>query len=79
MTGVAVAVLAEVQHITPKDGSGPKRAKVTVNDGMYKCTALLATQLKDLVDNGTIQRGTVLRVNELVGNKKLGNNAANKK
>jgi hypothetical protein len=69
-----------VQHITPKDGTGPKRTKVTVSDGVYKCTALLATQLKDLVEQGHIVKGSILEVMELVGNKKLqATNAANKK
>jgi hypothetical protein len=68
-----------VQHITPKDGAGPKRTKVTVSDGLYKCTALLATQLKDLVEQGAIVKGAILEVLELVGNKKLQGTAASKK
>lgn len=67
-----------MQHIKPKDGaSGPARTKVTVSDGVYKCTALLATQLKELVDQGGIAKGAIIEVRELVGNKKL--HQANKK
>lgn len=70
---------ADVQHIKPKDGTQPNRTKVTVSDGVYKCTALLASQLRELVENGAISKFALLRVTELVGNKKLGNTAGNKK
>lgn len=52
---------------------------MTVSDGVYKCTALLASQLKVLVDNGAISKFALLRVTELVGNKKLGPAGGNKK
>jgi hypothetical protein len=69
---------AEVQHIKPKDGgTGPARTKVIVSDGVYKCTALLASQLKDAVDEGKLVQWAIVNVTELVGNKKL--NQANKK
>jgi uncharacterized protein involved in outer membrane biogenesis len=68
-----------VQNIKSKDGTQPQRSKVTVSDGMYKCTALLASQLKVLVDNGAISKFALLRVTELVGNKKLGPAGGNKK
>lgn len=68
-----------MQQITPKDINGPKRTKVTVSDGLFKCTALLATQLKELVDGGQVVKGAIVEVPELVGNKKLGNHQAGKK
>jgi uncharacterized protein involved in outer membrane biogenesis len=52
---------------------------MTVSDGVYKCTALLASQLKVLVDDGRISKFHLVRVTELVGNKKLGATAGNKK
>ena len=67
---------ADVQEITPKNESTQRRTKVTVTDGKFKCTALLATQLKELVDSGQIARGAVIEVHELVGNKKVAPNAA---
>lgn len=69
----------EVQNIKPKDSTQPQRSKVTVSDGMYKCTALLASQLARFVEGGQIARGAVVRVTELVGNKKLGPAGSNKK
>lgn len=67
-----------MQNIQPKQGgNGPQRTKVIVSDGIYKCTALLATQLMPLVDEGHIVKGAILSVNELVGNKKLSTATAN--
>lgn len=70
---------ADVQNIKSKDGTQPQRSKMTVSDGVYKCTALLASQLKVLVDDGRISKFHLVRVTELVGNKKLGATAGNKK
>jgi hypothetical protein len=50
-----------------------------VSDGLYKCTALLASQLKPLVDDGRISKYALLRITELVGNKKLGTAGTGKK
>jgi len=63
---------ADIQNIKPKDSTAPQRNKVTVSDGVYKCTALLASQLKVAVDDGRISRNCIMRVTDLVGNKKLG-------
>lgn len=63
---------ADIQNIKPKDSTAPQRNKVTVSDGVYKCTALLASQLKVAVDDGRISRHCIMRITDLVGNKKLG-------
>ncbi|KAF8055656.1 RPA1A [Scenedesmus sp. PABB004] len=75
--GTIYVQVLDMTHITPKDGAGPRRTKITCSDGVYKCVALLATQLREQVDSGAIQRGSVIAVRELVGNKKLGGSAAN--
>ena len=63
----------DVQRVQPKgDGNaGTSRIKLTVSDGVHKCMALLATQLKELADSGQLQVGSIVEVRELVGNKKL--------
>jgi hypothetical protein len=63
----------DVQRVQPKNdtGSGQARIKLVVSDGVHKCMALLASQLKDLADNGQVQQGTIIEVRELVGNKQL--------
>lgn len=65
-----------MQLLAPKDSnpSGAKRIKLTVSDGVHKCTALLASQLKDLVDNGSLKQGAIIKVTELVSNKQLEKN-----
>ena len=60
----------DLQQIQPKEGA-PTRVKLTVSDGVTKCTALLASQLRELVDRGALAVGAVIDVHELVGNKKL--------
>lgn len=63
----------DVQRVQPKGdtGSGQSRIKLVVSDGIHKCMALLASQLKDLADSGQLQKGTIIEVIELVGNKQL--------
>jgi hypothetical protein len=62
----------DVQRVTPKgDTGGQSRIKLVVSDGVHKCMALLASQLKDLADSGQLQVGTIIQVHELVGNKQL--------
>ena len=64
----------DVQRVQPKgDGgnAGTSRIKLVVSDGVHKCMALLATQLKELADSGQLQVGSIVEVRELVGNKKL--------
>jgi hypothetical protein len=68
-----VLQVLEVTRVTPRGdtGGGQSRVKLTVSDGVHKCTALLASQLKDLADSGQLQTGTIVEVRELVGNKQL--------
>ena len=63
----------DVQRVTPKGdtGGGQSRIKLVVSDGVFKCMALLASQLKELADSGQLQVGTIVEVKELVGNKAL--------
>jgi hypothetical protein len=63
----------DVQKVQPKgdSGSGQSRIKLVVSDGVHKCMALLASQLKDLAESGQLQVGTIVEVRELVGNKQL--------
>eukprot|EP00877_Chromochloris_zofingiensis_P013681 jgi/Chrzof1/8567/Cz03g15270.t1 len=64
----------DVQEIQPKDANpaqGNKRVKITVSDGLWKCSAVLASQLKELVDTHQLVKGAIIEVIELVGNKKL--------
>jgi hypothetical protein len=56
-----------VQPIVSKDPNASRRVKITVSDGVYKGTALLATQLASL----PIAEGAIIDVSELVGNRKL--------
>jgi len=60
-----------VQPIVSKDPSASRRVKITVSDGVYKGTALLATQLARLVDDNQLTDGAIVDVSELVGNRKL--------
>lgn len=69
-----VTMPADVQEIQPKDANpaqGNKRVKITVSDGLWKCSAVLASQLKELVDTHQLVKGAIIEVIELVGNKKL--------
>jgi hypothetical protein len=62
----------DVTRVTPKGDAGAQsRVKLTVSDGVHKCMALLASQLKDLADSGQLQTGAIVEVRELVGNKQL--------
>lgn len=60
-----------VQPIVSKDPNAARRVKITVSDGVYKGTALLATQLARLVDDNQLTDGAIVDVSELVGNRKL--------
>lgn len=60
-----------VQPIVSKDPNASRRVKITVSDGVYKGTALLATQLARLVDDNQLTDGAIVDVSELVGNRKL--------
>lgn len=71
-----IVAAADVQNIQPKQSAGPPRTKIIVSDGVYKCTALLASQLTPVVLDGQIVKGAILSVNDLVGNKKLGSAAS---
>jgi len=71
-TGCPVLLqVLDVQRVQPKGDSGQSRIKLVVSDGVHKCMALLASQLKDLADSGQLQVGTIVAVLELVGNKQL--------
>ncbi|GBF93369.1 replication A 70 kDa DNA-binding subunit A [Raphidocelis subcapitata] len=63
----------DVQRVQPKGegASNQSRIKLIVSDGIHKCVALLASQLKDLADSGKLQVGAIIEVQELVGNKQL--------
>jgi hypothetical protein len=63
----------DVQRVQPKadSASSQPRIKLVVSDGIHKCVALLASQLKDLADSGKLQTGAIIEVRELVGNKQL--------
>lgn len=63
----------DVTNVMPKSegGTGQPRVKLTVSDGLHKCTALLASQLKALADSKQLQTGSIIQVTELVGNRKL--------
>eukprot|EP00775_Hariotina_reticulata_P005401 gene5401-5635_t len=63
----------DAQHIKPKESNATSRTKVVLSDGQYKCTALLASQLKEIVGGGQVVKGSIVRLKELVGNKRLGN------
>jgi hypothetical protein len=66
---------ADVQAIAPKDGGANpnnQRFKLTVSDGVWTTNALLASQLKEKVDSGAIQKGTIIDVTETVSNGRKG-------
>lgn len=74
------SLLADVQGITPKDGganNSSQRFKLTVSDGIWSTHALLASQLREKVDDGTIRKGAIIQVNETVSNNR--GSAGNKK
>ena len=72
---------ADVQAITPKDGAtaGSQRYKLQVSDGVVSTNALLASQLRDKVDDGSVVRGTILEVTDTVCNVRNTPNSAAKK
>eukprot|EP00879_Flechtneria_rotunda_P025305 GHRR01026883.1.p1 GENE.GHRR01026883.1~~GHRR01026883.1.p1 ORF type:complete len:797 (+),score=258.36 GHRR01026883.1:172-2562(+) len=76
-----IVQVLDVQALQPKEGNNQKRGKLVISDGVYKCIALLATQLTPLLESGQLQKYSILQINEVVGNRKLGNSssAANKK
>ena len=41
-----------------------ERWRLALSDGTHWCTAMLASQLNDLVRSGELVNGTVLRLNE---------------
>lgn len=73
ITGPITLQVLEVTRVQPKGdaGGGQSRVKLVVSDGVHRCTALLASQLRELADSGQLQVGTVVEVKELVGNKAL--------
>ncbi len=71
-------IRADVSQVQSKTGesSGPRRVKCTVSDGAIKCTALLATQVSQLVDNGELKALSIVQVDDMVGGKNFGKTAA---
>lgn len=47
---------------------GAERYRLGVSDGAHWCSAMLATQLNDLVRDGRVDVGTVLRLDDYLVN-----------
>lgn len=49
-------------------GPPPERYRLGVSDGTHWCSAMLATQLNGLVNGGSIDVGTMLRLDDYLVN-----------
>ncbi|GAX74874.1 hypothetical protein CEUSTIGMA_g2320.t1 [Chlamydomonas eustigma] len=54
--------------IQPKIPGGPIRHRLMVSDGLNSLNVMLSSNIADLADNGAIQEGTIVRVNEFMHN-----------
>jgi hypothetical protein len=73
-------VVAEATEINAKSGDGKptgKRGKLTVSDGVHKCTALLSSQNCALLTEGQLHKGAIIQLDEAVS-KSSGMGSVNK-
>lgn len=57
-------LIADLKDVT-KEGSA-KRFRVTVSDGVSRCTVMLSSQCNFLVTEGRVNKGTIIEVNSMM-------------
>ncbi|ERN15652.1 hypothetical protein AMTR_s00048p00203810 [Amborella trichopoda] len=50
------------------DKTTADRFRMVVSDGVHGQQAMLATQMNDFVKNGTLQKGSIIQLNEFICN-----------
>lgn len=68
--GVTFKVRAGVKAMTSNAATSAQaeRFRLAISDGRYWCTAMLATQLNDMVNTDQIRHNTVIRLDEYLSN-----------
>jgi len=75
---VTFMVLAGVKAMTSNAATSnqAERFRLAVSDGRYWCTAMLATQLNDMVKTDQIHNNTILRLDDYLSNAVQGKKSA---
>lgn len=63
---------AELKSLNQKDGKAQRRFRITLSDSLTAVPTMLATQLTDHVDNGSVRKGSIVRVSQLIANEVQG-------